>query len=442
MKRPGQTSTVLVLSVVTISLLCLASMIVGQQALGEGEPHLDIFSVYPGAEEMPEASDGLLMVFRGMSGGGTEGEARALVFVTADPLEKVVTYYRNNPPEPSWEMVLEVGSGEASYIALWKRNNETAQLVIGRDEGETTILIGFGKEGQGEESRWRTFTEEDGLVNDTPTVMVEGRDGSIWAGTTQGLLRYSNSEWNNYTDSPLGRGVSDIVVAFDGTLWVGTLDGGALRYDGTSWLNFTHGDGLVNDQVSSVEVGADGRIWVSSYRRRGGLSVYGGASWISYTKNNGLPSNYVYSVAVAPTGEVWAGTKGGLAYLNQGAWETVTKKDGLIDNGVEEVNVDGHGNMWAVTDAGVSRYDGRYWVNYPDNEFFPANDVFKTSIGPDGSIWFGTRQGISRFDGKNWSNYTAADGLPDEYVISLLATSTGEVWAGTISRGIWTGELE
>ena len=442
MKLQGNKANAIVLSFVIFPLLFASILLLPHQVEGEESILLGIFSAYPGADEISGASDALLTVFRGISGGSVEGDVRALAFTTNDALNKVVKYYRDNPPDRKWEMVLELGSEEKSYIALWKRNDETAQLVIGSGNGETTILMGYGKQEAVNERSWKSFTEEDGLVEDTATVIVKGEDGSIWAGTLEGLLKYANSTWESFTDGPLNHGVADLEVSSDGVLWIATLYGGVVRYDGSSWIKFTEKDGLVNDKVSSIALGNDGKVWASSYDRKGGLSVYNGSTWANFTEGNGMPSNCVHSVSVGSMGDVWAGTKKGLVHLTSKGMEIITKKDGLIGDEIEEVNFDGTGNLWVITDKGVSRYDGSYWINYPDDEIFPATDVLRTSIGPEGGIWFGTRQGISVFDGDSWNNYTEEDGLPDEYIISVLATSTGAIWAGTISDGIWSGRLK
>lgn len=400
-----------------------------------------IFPLYPGSEEVTKIREGLKNIFQTFSSGSYTGQAEIMALATHDSFARVIEYYDNNSPGRDWKKVLEIQKEEVSKISIWQKDGESAQLFIAKDEDRTVILLGYRKEETTQGNDWRFYTEDDGLLEDLVTVMVEGRDGAIWMGTNDGLMRFANSEWQNFEQDPLNHGVADLAISAEGTLWIGTVHGGVIKFDGSSWENFTKKDGLTNDHISSIDIGDDSRIWVSSLRRRGGISIYDGSSWFSYSVKNGLPTNYVYAVAHGPDGKVWAGTKKGLTHLTEEGWKTFTEEDGLIYNQVEDIAIDTTGAVWAITDKGVSRFNGESWVNYEGEAVFPSEDIFQISACPDGSIWFATKKGLTYYDGTKWKNYTAKDGLPDRYIISLLVTTGGEIWIGTFGEGVGTGKI-
>ena len=326
-------------------------------------------------------------------------------------------------------------------IIAWKRNGESLQLVIGEDEGKTFVLLGYGKKSLGTESNWVFYTEEDGLIEDTATVIAEGKDGSILFGTSDGLIQFVENEWKNYNFGPLERGVTDIAVADDGDLWVGTWINGLMYFDGSSWKNITEKDGLKNDRVSSIDIDSSGKVWVGSLNKKGGLSVYDDNKWTNYSDRNGLPSNYVYSVSISPDDRAWVGTKLGAARFDGNSWKRFTSKDGLLDDEVEEVVVDRGGNLWAVSDQGVSRYDGDEWKTYPYGDSILDNKVFQVEASSDGRVWFATKAGIACFTKDTWHSLNSKNGLPDSYVLSVLASTDGKLWFGTFGDGIGLGPL-
>ena len=438
--------TYFLLKTLSFMFIVCSLVFVGSQktAFAESVPRpLAIFPRYPGSNLDSEISRELLMVLQSLTSSkySTEGEIVALR--TSDSLDKVVRFYRTNPPADNWKKIMELGKEGASFIELWEKDGESAQIFAAEDEGETVILLGYGpKAGAREDEDGYTFyTEEDGLMEDTSTVIAEGADGSIWFGTSDGLVRFVAGEWKNYDFGPLGRGVKDIAVAEDGDLWVGTWSDGLMYFDGEIWSKVTEREGLKNDRVSSIAIDSSGKVWVGSLNRRGGLSVYDGVRWTNYSDQDGLPSNYVHSVSISRDDRVWVGTKEGVAAFDGNGWERFSVKDGLLDDEVEEVAADSAGNLWAVSDRGISRYDGGKWRTYPYQSGIFGNKVFRVEIAPDGRVWFATKAGIACFTGDTWHILSMEDGLPDSYVLSVLVTTDGELWFGTLSDGIGLGSL-
>lgn len=92
--------------------------------------------------------------------------------------------------------------------------------------------------------------------------------GSIWAGTSAGVVRLRNGEYNRYTKQD---GLSDNrVTSFDegpdGTLWMSTMRGGVVRLKSGKFTSYTTAQGLYDDQANCVLVDLQGDLWISSPR--------------------------------------------------------------------------------------------------------------------------------------------------------------------------------
>ena len=422
------------------TILILTSLSFGVLAERDNDPG-KFFSQYPGARESSEISQTLITFWEAISSGGDTEKIEFQTYTTPDPPDKVIDHYKNQEPGNGWNKTLQLPGGGESMIIAWKRNGEALQLVIGEDEGKTFILFGYGKKSSGAESNWVFYTEDDGLINDRVTVMEEGRDGSVWCGTSSGLMRFVNGTWKAYTFGPLSNGIKDIAVADNGDLWVGTWTKGLMYYDGSIWKSITKKDGLVNNRISSIAIGNDGKVSVSSLSRRGGISFFDGDNWETYTEEEGLPSNYVYSLTTGPDNELWVGTKKGLALLKEDNWTVFTQEDGLLDNEIEEVEIDIHGNVWTVSDEGVVKSDGGEFRPYPYGASKISQKVFQIKAASDGRVWFATKGGIICFEGDKWLDYSEEEGLPGSYILSLMITSKDKIWVGSISSGVGVGEI-
>ncbi len=70
-----------------------------------------------------------------------------------------------------------------------------------------------------------------------------------------------------------------------GQLWIGTFDGGAVRFDGKYFTRYSSDDGLLNDRISSLWEDRSRRIWFGTDQ---GVTVLEGGVFRSYNSKDGL----------------------------------------------------------------------------------------------------------------------------------------------------------
>jgi ligand-binding sensor domain-containing protein/signal transduction histidine kinase len=80
----------------------------------------------------------------------------------------------------------------------------------------------------------KNWDTEDGLPQATPRAILQTRDGYLWVGTFNGLARFDGVQFRSFTVNNIPELKSDqINVLFEdraGTLWIGTAEGGLIRY--------------------------------------------------------------------------------------------------------------------------------------------------------------------------------------------------------------------
>ena len=188
---------------------------------------------------------------------------------------------------------------------------------------------------------------------------LAGKNDTLWAGTTAGLVRLLVSPKEIKVDKIFNRGnvpafPGDTVsaLAFDkrGRLWIGT-NRGITVFDGTRWS-----DPQFSLKVAINAIARDSTdvMWVGS---NAGAAQFDGKQWRYYSTAEGLPDNRVASVEVAHDGTIWFGTVNGAASFVEKRWTTYTTDDGLSDNFIFDITFGPPEVVWFATNGGgIARY--------------------------------------------------------------------------------------
>ena len=107
------------------------------------------------------------------------------------------------------------------------------------------------------------------LLNDSADAALEGRDGSLWAGTVgRGLWRLKDGQLRLYTtaDGLSSNQIRSLTEDNQGTLWIGTFGGGLDVMRNGRFFSITAKEGLLSDNVAHVEIDPQGWLWLSTTR--------------------------------------------------------------------------------------------------------------------------------------------------------------------------------
>jgi signal transduction histidine kinase/CheY-like chemotaxis protein/ligand-binding sensor domain-containing protein/HPt (histidine-containing phosphotransfer) domain-containing protein len=303
---------------------------------------------------------------------------------------------------------------------------------------------------------FHTFTDRDGLPQNTVQAMAFDHKGYLWIGTQNGAAYYNGRSWKT-VDMPnrnLSNFVQAILVARDGSIWFGLQDGGLCRLRDGDWTIFDKHSGLPSNRVNALlETTADdgsSAIWAGTIN---GLARLSRGQWTTFDATNGLPGNYVNSLAQTPADNgaytLWVGTNTGLAQWQDGRWRTFSVRDGLPADRVTcllgAAGADGSAALWIGTNRGLAKLERGAWQVFSERSTVPHNPVVSLleTTAADGArtIWAGTDGGgLLRFEKGSWSRFTTKNGLPGNSVFSLLPgiaeQGTKVLWIGTDGGGL------
>lgn len=261
--------------------------------------------------------------------------------------------------------------------------------------------------------------------------ICESQDGSLWIGTNLGVIRYKDGEFVTYSvqDGLSNENATSIYEDRAGYLWVGTTEG-LNRFRDGKFTVYTTKDGLPHNTVRALAGDREGGLWIGT---ENGLSLFRDGKFTNFDAKNGLSANDVQAVYAANNGNLWIGTNGGgLNFFRDGKFTAYTTAQGLSNNNVTSLCEDQNGNLWIGTLEGLNRFSQGEVTAYTKKEGLSHNNVQTVFEDREGSLWVGTMGGgVNQFRDANFTSYTSQEGLLGEDAWSIMEDRTGSVWIGT-----------
>ncbi|MCP4151234.1 MAG: response regulator [bacterium] len=286
---------------------------------------------------------------------------------------------------------------------------------------------------------------EDGLPQNTVQTIIQTRDGYIWMGTQEGVVRFDGVHFEIFDKKNVDLMTHQYInVLFEdsrGNLWIGTKGGGLLRRnleDGT-FTPFSKNDGLSGSNVTTLCERSNGSLWIGTLD--GGLNFLAPKAETILNCDMGEKrlSRDVTVIYEGKKGALWIGTMDkGLFCQEKGKIKGTSKIEGLSSNGLRCLLEDRNGDLWiGTTNGGLNLLkDGKITV-YTQNEGLSHNNVHCIFEDRDGNIWLGTYGGgVNRIRNGEITAYTTKEGLSVNEVLSLYGDREGNLWIGTYDGGL------
>jgi ligand-binding sensor domain-containing protein/signal transduction histidine kinase len=291
----------------------------------------------------------------------------------------------------------------------------------------------------------RVWQAEQGLPQNSAQALCQTRDGYLWIGTEEGLVRFDGARFTIFdtknTPGLKANAIQALLEDRSGALWIGTSGGGISRWKDGQCTAYTTADGLSSDFVSSLledrsdahSVGEGGAIWVGTLG--GGVNYFKDGKFTALTTQNGLSHNLVFTLLQDRMGDVWIGTNGGgVNRLHNGVLTAYTTQNGLSHNLVRALLEDRDGAIWIGTfGGGLNRFkDGKFTAFTTENGL-SHNLVWSLREDQLGTLWIGTfGGGLNRFRDGVFSTFSTKNGLSSDLVRSILEDREGTLWVGTV----------
>ena len=284
---------------------------------------------------------------------------------------------------------------------------------------------------------------EDGLPQSSVIAITQTRDGYLWLGTLNGLVRFDGLRFTVFDESNTpGLNSSRIVHLFEdrqGNLWIGTETAGvALVKDGRV-TSLDIGRGSREARLLSAAEDSTGAVWL--YTADGQLCRYRNGKVDVWKFGAQYPSS-CRVVAAEPSGPLWVGIDWGLYGIGAAVGRDPRElplEQVLPVKKLDFLLASGKGGYWRMADGRIQKWASsrleRDFGPYPWTNSTPVSAACEDRQGNllvgtkgDGVFWFDS-------DGKA-TQISPRQGLSHGTVLSLHVDREGSLWIGTDGGGL------
>jgi len=368
-----------------------------------------------------------------------------------------------------------------------ERLSSTSVFTLYSPKSGGGLWIGFlfGGVGYLKDGHLTVYTQQDGLPLGSVWAIAQDLDGTIWAGTSDGLARLDGSHWHRVDhDLHYPANATSIVEVFfdsDGTLWVACqsrlffLPQGAQSFEEFA----AHLTGLIRLSESP-----SGWVWaadeagvrrIHKSRNHGSFRLSAGNA-LAFDRDGSLWNAPLESHVVGRIGNPDAVAEEPLAQVQ--VKDLFAAPDGLVATNHISMLEDREGNVWMQSNNGLDRFsernvtpelgytpearakmelalpllvagdDGSIWSSqlssalvYYKNGVATLHEEAKAySAGAradDGSLWFGGAKGLWQWTSGHFDSVELPEG-PGSYDVQALAGDrSGALWASIVRRGVF-----
>lgn len=355
-------------------------------------------------------------------------------------------------------------------------------LWIGLSGGEAVFLH------NGQATRYREGIPHGGINN-----FIIGKDGVLWAVTTQGLARFEQGHFVVAAENwglPARMSMLGIQDR-EGNLWIRTFVPGLFRLKpGTH--RFEHLPGEASGFLPFA-MAPDGRIWESG---PGGVTLANELDLPRSAPHHwGLKRDFSFAppdIRFDANGDLWATLRGsgvmrvpaanfrradaGIGVLPV---ETYLEKDGLSSDLIMTSFVDHENNLWIGTERGLDRFhrgpakqvhlglDGMYFGVQPTNDggFWlgafsggvwrvkpdgvrevtavpkTENKITALLSANDGGLWLAATSGVSHLKDNHWAVVPFPADFEKQSIVGLCEDKSGNLYTASGRGGVrrWDG---
>ena len=289
----------------------------------------------------------------------------------------------------------------------------------------------------------RNWTTADGLPANTINGIIQSKDGYIYAGTYEGLVRFDGFDFTILKRSPGNKynfsSARSIFQDSRGNLWIGANDEGVQKISGSDSVFYTTQDGLPNNSIRAIAEDKSGNVWIGT---AAGIVYITADGVINYPAGlGGVNSSQVLveNLYCDTAGRIWllSNDLQGIFYYVGDSFKRFNDFSSFGEFFFTAIGQDKNGFFWfGLGNQGIARSINGKTERLVTNTILDSVATYKIYCDDFGSIWFGSDKGIVLYKDGKFFEYKVNPSLPENPINSIVGDREGNIWVGTTTKGL------
>lgn len=263
--------------------------------------------------------------------------------------------------------------------------------------------------------------------------------GNIWMTTIEGrLLKYDGVHIMDYTEQFSGQTyVNKMVIDRDDVIWM-ALDDGIATFDGQTYTRY--GSGLLETQtLFYMALDSSQNVWVSTTDGLLKISEEGNTLVAhKYTVQSGLESENLWALYIDSDDTVYFGTDTGLSMFKNETFYHLSPALGLDNTQkVKGISKDRNGDLWFISNDMLFAMRTTPQGAFIDQYDIAVSTVLDMYADSQGRIWIASvEEGLVVVEEGHYMEINTDTGLSSDLAFNSVEDKQGNIWISTFGGGI------
>jgi signal transduction histidine kinase/ligand-binding sensor domain-containing protein len=246
---------------------------------------------------------------------------------------------------------------------------------------------------------------------------------------------YSFDIWQTEDGLPYNS-VTAVVQTRDGYLWLGTYNG-LVRFDGIRFMVFDPGNTpeMNSGRVTSLFEDRDERLWIG--HETGELTSYYRGRFTHVALGGAWPGGEVADINTDPEGDVWLLNKNGWLFRLRGNYSIPPEKSTNSLPKVTSLIKGKKGKLWVLRDTMVGSLEKGQLTNLPTSDNPPADNFQRACPSEDGGLWIAGNGRLRKWAAQGWTKDLGPVPWGSGTAMAMVESKTGDVLVGTLESGLY-----
>ena len=291
------------------------------------------------------------------------------------------------------------------------------------------------KPGIGQQYSFIPFSVEEGLSQTQVFDICSDDQGNIWFGTAGGASRFDGKNFTNYsTKNGLNDNLVSKIISKNGFIWIATQHG-ITRIKEKQIQTYNLDELTENNNITTIVIDSH-FLWLG-VKDKGVLQIKltdNVPDLKDYTLH--VPSEHlnIRSLFIDSKSKLWMASKGYLGYYLNNKWTTLKIPNSI--NNISDIGEDSKSHIWITTyNDGVYEYNLESFKNY-NHLFGIDNDLVRSLfIDKNDNIWLSSKTGLTVLEDGIPTIFNNENGLENENIKVVSQDNEGNIWLGTDGSG-------